>query len=592
MYASSNVVVNTGGEDNTSTTRLLTRTNNPSSVQSASPLLINSLINNENRRRRITSASDQNNLNNLNGIISSVPNSRPTLDIIENDNNTFVSRPRTLSGATNASINASNFMKTESQEVEEETAVEEESCFANWPVYIFDEKGHIFMRIICIRLLTRELFVLDPFSERVTNRFSFDNLIKVSFDNSNDGDQVTTINASRENESIRDLKLFRIQFRKKGALIFLSKDRNEIINYIAYNMREWMEYEMDTPFVLQSSTSERKVDQTEDTSTKTMDYIPNNDVVGFYEYQVFGIDRRGRYFPHTLSLFSYYIRHCDSETKVVFSQHLYTDVEGSIEVDKENQCKITISYCNDNPYIFLVSDKDRNEVLLLLKGRTFIYYNLFKLENNEFEMVQEEGVVNSTSDFPQLVSFSTHSMLMEESEMENILQNQRFKEPEYTIQTNNIEKQTVVADLNEYQREHVDFINNGTFLFLHYVKKKFLGKSNSVKLHFVRVYLELDNNIYVEWGVKPRELNHKKKVIGVETGQNAAIGSKKIKPMYTQNFSFVLRTERTENNPNKQPIELDLYLVSTDTVEYQHFIQGIRLLLKKQRENLVQQQQN
>ncbi|KAF0984001.1 hypothetical protein FDP41_007916 [Naegleria fowleri] len=389
--------------------------------------------------------------------------------------------------------------------------------YPSWPVYWYSDKGEIFMRVLCIKVSSKEIVVIDPFAKRIVLQGLFVNLAKISYDNNEVEDT--------------PLKLFRMQFKKKDAIIFLSKDRNEIINCLLFYLREFRETEMLEIINTGKNQSHQNM------------FSPDMSV-GLHEFQVFGIDKRGRYFPHILGLYSNHIRHIDSETRDAFSIHSYADIENDIFIDLEVPTKLTIHYRDDNPYTFLVSDRDRSDVLVLLQGRSFIYGScnssdqLFaeNIEPADNTLIIDKVESGGPLDFPQKIFqhvpiTSTNVMISDPIVDQSGILMHAISNPKDP------------NALSDYQREHIDQIQKGMRVYMHVPKKiVFRGKKTSTQPRIVRIHLEAyTGHVVIEWGKTNTKLKHKGVIEGIETGHTAIIETSKISQLQLSNFSFALK---------------------------------------------------
>ncbi|KAG2393397.1 hypothetical protein C9374_006928 [Naegleria lovaniensis] len=423
----------------------------------------------------------------------------------------------------------------------------------SWPVYFYSDKGEIFMRVLCIKVSSKEIIVIDPFAKKTMLQGLFSNVAKISYDNSEVEDT--------------HLKLFRVQFKKRDAMIFLSKDRNEIINCLLFYLREFRETEL----LEIINTGKNQLQQNAFTPDLT---------VGLHEFQVFGIDKRGRYFPHILGLYSNHIRHIDSETRDPFSIHSYMDiVENDIFVDPEVPTKLTINYRDDNPYTFLVSDRDRSDVLVLLQGRSFIYRSCISSDNYFAENAEsaENALIDkvessSPCDFPQKIF--QHIPITSST---NIMTSDPVID-QSGILLHAISHPKDPYSLTDYQREHVDQIHKGMRVYMHVPKKiAFRGKKTSTQPRIVKIRMDaFSGEVIIEWGKTNTKLKHKGAIEAIETGHTAIIETSKISQLQLSNFSFALKVQSKEKSAT---VNGKLFLVASSSSEYQHFVQGIDLLL-------------
>lgn len=66
------------------------------------------------------------------------------------------------------------------------------------------------------------------------------------------------------------------------------------------------------------------------------------------------------------------IQHVNRDDDALFAQHSFEDVD-SFRFSEKDRLKIVLKYRNDNPYVFIVSAKDRHKLMCLLGGRIHLF---------------------------------------------------------------------------------------------------------------------------------------------------------------------------------------------------------------------------
>jgi hypothetical protein len=285
-------------------------------------------------------------------------------------------------------------------------------------------------------------------------------------------------------------------------------------------------------------------------------------LVGYYEFQVFGVDSRGRFYPHILGLYSRFIRHYD-EARRPFSQHNYTDINGEVQYFEQTS-RLVIPYENDNLYTCIVSDKDRTILLLLLRGRNQIYQSLTDMD--EKKVVDEENKLD-VSDFPTKFTFVGSQGVT----------------PSITGQEQYEEEQGGYGNVNsEDVNDPLRVIERGTKLMRHV--KGLLGAGIQERYFMAKLVREPEPQVLVSWGKTKDKQNHVHTVVGTVTGDSARmfVSTSKVRPYQLQNYSFILMTARSGRFSAAQ----DIYVVAKDVEAYQAWTIGIKKLLQ-QKQNLL-----
>ena len=263
------------------------------------------------------------------------------------------------------------------------------------------------------------------------------------------------------------------------------------------------------------------------------------------------------------------MRHVDSETKEPFSTHAYSDIEGDVEIDPDMPTKLTIRYRDDNPYSFLVSDKDRSEVLVLLQGRSFIYrppHSHVQIFDG-VELNTSLGELNPTSDFPQKIAKNVSEVGVILAEPEPIKNQSGFyQKPE--------------EEITERNKINLDVLQKGLRMFMHVPKKLVLrGKKTTAKQRVIRMFFDkLLNKVVIQWGESSDKLNHRAFVESIEEGKSTVIESSKISNFQSSNFSFAINVDCKEKSAT---VGGRLFLVANGTIEYHHVIDGAKLLIEQ-----------
>ena len=193
---------------------------------------------------------------------------------------------------------------------------------ASWPVFRYTAEGHVRTRLLFLR--ERDLLDVNPSTGAVTSRKFISDITKISVDSGTP-------------------TLFRIVYRKNEVRIYLSDERNNIVNSLL------VELQLIPPF--------------EETDLSKL-----HEELCFFEFQVQGIGEKGKLYSHVLYLGAQFIRHVDRATGKVFSSHRYSDVEGVAE-DASDSSQVTIQYPNDSDYQFIVTARDKPSLLCVLRGR-------------------------------------------------------------------------------------------------------------------------------------------------------------------------------------------------------------------------------
>jgi hypothetical protein len=386
--------------------------------------------------------------------------------------------------------------------------------------------------------------------------------------------------------------------------VYLCKDRDEIINHMVYCLRLLKAQELDpyhqeqpndersenrgsgyinSPVYGQQQQSSPTYDEyrrpfsnsfTEDYESEFI-YQPTAQI-GYYEFQVFGVDSRGRFYPHILGLYSRFIRHYD-EHRRPFSQHNYSDIKGEVQYFEQSS-RLVIPYENDNLYTCIVSDKDRTILLLLLRGRNQIYQSLsFDVDDSKKPDLDENKLLN-ISDFPTKFSYvGQHGVTQSLAGHD---QYQYMLGDEENQMGMNLPENMEGGFLDPVRQ-----IEKGIRLMKHV--KGLLGAGIQERIFAAKLVKEPEVQVLVSWGKSKDKYNHCHNIVGIITGDNARmfVNSSKIRPYQLQNYSFILMTARTGKFSSPQ----DVYVVAKDIEGYQAWTLGIRKLLQL-KQNLIPQQ--
>ncbi|KAL0486334.1 glutamine synthetase [Acrasis kona] len=457
----------------------------------------------------------------------------------------------------------------------------EEGTVYSWPVLCYTTSGSLIVRLLNIR--DGEFIVLNPFDQRISARHPLYSLTKISYD------RTPTL------PGLSDMSLFRTVFRNTEIEVYLSRDRNEIVNHIIYCLKRMKGINTDAIIANQDADYD-KVSLNSD-SNKHYNNVPEDDFgyvytpstqVGYYEFQVFGVDNKGRLYPHALGLFSGFIRHYD-ENRNPFSQHRYVDIKDDIQFF-ESSSKLVIPYEDDNFYTCIVSDKDKTILSLLLKGRSQIYKSL---TNGEMEVASPKKYSNeqetSNSDFPTKFSYlniraeqqATSTVDEEEGERYHNTQTEIPESPSnMTSDTDRLHRQDSmtfpqqqVPPSSETSKsaliKDVSVLEHGTSLFQH--KKGLLGASIKEKYFCARLAKDYEGNVFVSvtGGVKNKMTEHYD-VLDIQKNENArsSVG-------FSDDYSFVLVTSRI----GPFACSNNLLLQANDRETFMCWWNGIRRLL-------------
>lgn len=307
----------------------------------------------------------------------------------------------------------------------------------------------------------RDLLFIDPFNDKITLRKYIPSISKLSYD----------LNSNHETY---EWHLFRLVYNNQDVQILLAKDRNEIVNAIVSRQRKIAVQELKEKELNELRERGENIPLGFDNFERFryQKYKPNIRS-GMYEFQVFGVDVKNQLYPHSLALFSHFIRHVDSKSKRIFSQHSYIDAQEIIC----NGDKITIKYENDNPYTCIVSHNDKTEIVGLIRGRMYIYrmiLNPSKLEEEESSIIepkieQPKSSYYKESSFPGVFTVSNE-------------EDANFSNPAVrTFDSSHAPVTTATSELsdeedNEDEIESIEFVNNGSPLLKFY--KNYLKKPN------------------------------------------------------------------------------------------------------------------
>lgn len=105
------------------------------------------------------------------------------------------------------------------------------------------------------------------------------------------------------------------------------------------------------------------------------------------EFVVQGVDKDGAAHPHILALEAASIVHIESNTRIAFNRHPYTDVD-VLQCDPQDPLLFVLKYLNDAPYPFYIFGRDKARLTILLEGRVHLYSMLLRRIYGQYSQQQ------------------------------------------------------------------------------------------------------------------------------------------------------------------------------------------------------------
>uniref|UniRef100_A0A7S1PJV8 PH domain-containing protein n=1 Tax=Percolomonas cosmopolitus TaxID=63605 RepID=A0A7S1PJV8_9EUKA len=517
-------------------------------------------------------------------------------------------------------------------------------CTISWPVLHFQENELNFQLLF---IKSNHIIFLHPLTSEIISHHSIENIQKVSFDQSdedversngggslmNGGFGVAGSSSNKQTMSSDDAalyKLFRIVYKDQNSRsssrrsnantvttdigIFLSKDANEIVNAIISRMKQQKKQRMQDMNRYEDTQSMRDQQQNNhmDFGSSPVDYFgggadlqstmdeekftPYRYTIqsGHYQYQVFGVDKHGKLYPHSVAVFSHFIKHMDTRTKRIFAQHTYDHI---VSVELQEQNRIRIRYENDNDYIFICSDHDRAELVCLLKGRVYLYQLLksnagisflYADETNSTDVDtdsqredDEEDTLRNlkeAGDFPTNFSYQNEYMANQDPfrfDPDMIKAVQLLQQQPHVLNQMNMG-----FDLDEYDFDplNLDFGADETDVAHHLNnikigmevwKLKRRKKGGAMHKRFMR----FDDDCMIRWGAKRNKLKRSCQVVSILTGEDAEFPQNK----GNKEYAFILKSADGDN---------DMCCAARDQNEFNSWKNGVAFLLKRRQETL------
>lgn len=295
---------------------------------------------------------------------------------------------------------------------------------------------------------------------------------------------------------------------------------------------------------------------------------------GLYQYQVFGVDKSGKLYPHSLTLFSHFVRHVDSRNKRTFAQHIYEHI---LSVDLLEHNRIQIKYAYDNPYVFICADQDRAELFCILKGRVFMYQLLkANLGLDPFDDISsysdDESPISEKriqgNGFPSSFSYEDERIANEDPYKYDPDMWKAIMQLNGKSITLNLDEQDIDSIHLGNEDEDIDVSVHLTNIQLGmevWKAKKIVPKKSA---SMSKIFLRFEKECVAKWGSKRNKIKNSANIIQIITGEDAQFEQTKA----NKEYAFILKAE----NPKD-----DLYCVARDQNEYKSWTLGVKFYLNQ-----------
>lgn len=174
-----------------------------------------------------------------------------------------------------------------------------------------------------------------------------------------------------------------------------------------------------------------------------------------------------------LGLHAHYITHSDTRKRTSFSRHEYSDIdemsnnffqiETGLEIAENlESTRISLHYNNDNAYTFIVSDKDKYEVLFLILGRMILFKCVVSSEKLQYTQ-NFPSSIQPSHEITELHSDDTRDRLGRDKQgrYETVMQQVQQQQRESKQQQNDRNEENACdSDYEIGEQEHTNYRQN------------------------------------------------------------------------------------------------------------------------------------